>query len=118
MVLSLSALGSLGGLLLGNPAPFAFKYTFGNLLALGSSSFLVGPAKQCRDMLTPERRTASIVYFVTLFGTLWSVFVLKWRLVSFACVILQFGALTWYMLSYVPYGQQCLKKTVGFVNKK
>lgn len=102
-----------GGLLLGNPAPFAFKYTSGNILAVSSSGFLVGPAKQCRDMLAPERRTASTVYVVTLVGTLWSVFVLKWRLVSFGCVLLQFGALTWYMLSYVPYGQACLKKTVG-----
>uniref|UniRef100_A0A7S4EZ87 Vesicle transport protein n=1 Tax=Chrysotila carterae TaxID=13221 RepID=A0A7S4EZ87_CHRCT len=40
-ILSLSALSSLPGLLIGNPAPFAFKYTAGNLLSIGSSSFLV-----------------------------------------------------------------------------
>ena len=84
-LLSLSALGSLPSLLLGNPAPFAFKYTFGNLLSLGSSSFLVGPSKQCRDMLQPERRTASLLYLCSLFGTLVSVFFLKWQLMCAAC---------------------------------
>ena len=124
-LLSLSALSSLPSLLIGNPAPFAFKYTFGNLLSLASSSFLVGPAKQvfprpgctflplalpraraharthppssrpsiphcgggppahalpadaraqCRDMLAPERRTASLIYVGALGGTLSSVF--------------------------------------------
>ena len=73
---------------------------------------MVGPEKQCRDMLAPERRTASIVYVVSLVGSLLSVFVLKWQIISFGMIIIQFCALTWYMLSYVPYGQQCLKKTV------
>ena len=84
----------------------------GNLLSLGSSSFLVGPAKQCRDMLAPERFLASAIYFATLFGTLFSAFWLKIQIVTFAFVLVQFAALTWYMLSYVPYGQACLKRTV------
>lgn len=112
MIVSFSALGSIGGLLLGNPRPFAVKYTIGNLLSLGSSSFLVGPAKQCRDMLAPERFLASAIYFATLFGTLFSAFWLKVQIVTFAFVLVQFAALTWYMLSYVPYGQACLKRTV------
>ena len=112
MIVSFSALGSIGGLLLGNPRPFAVKYTIGNLLSLGSSSFLVGPAKQCRDMLAPERFLASTIYFATLFGTLFSAFWLKIQIVTFAFVLVQFAALTWYMLSYVPYGQACLKRTV------
>ena len=96
----------------------AFKYTFGNLLSICSSAFLVGPAKQCRDMATPERRTASAVYVLSLLATLLSVFVLKWQLVSFLLIIIQFCALTWYMLSYVPYGQVCLKKLVARVMAK
>jgi len=112
-ILSLSALNSLGGLILGNPGPFAFKYTAGNLLAIGSSAFLVGPSKQCRDMFTPERRMASLIYIGTLFGTLVSVFVIKISLLSFVLVICQFSALTWYMLSYLPGGQQCLRRMVS-----
>ena len=60
-------------------------------------------------MLQAERRTASLLYLASLAGTLLSVFVLKWQLISFGFVVIQFCALTWYMLSYVPYGQQCLK---------
>lgn len=112
-LLSLSALSSLPSLLLGNPAPFAFKYTFGNLLSLGSSSFVVGPQKQIRDMMSPERRMASIIYLISLFGTIGCVFVLKVQLLSFCFVVVQFAALTWYMLSYVPYGQQCLKRLIA-----
>ena len=63
-------------------------------------------------MLAPERFLASTIYFATLFGTLFSAFWLKVQIVTFACVLVQFAALTWYMLSYVPYGQACLKRTV------
>ena len=63
-------------------------------------------------MFAPERRTASLVYLISLVLTLVSVFVLKWQLISFGLVIIQFAALTWYMLSYVPYGHQCLKRTI------
>ena len=126
----------------------------------------VGPAKQCRDMLAPERKAASLLYFTTLMGTLLSVFVLKVRrleeskreryapvlsgvipttsacraqgpaaalaalltpapslgptlstdqvqLLSLMCVVAQFAALTWYMLSYMPYGQQCAKRVIS-----
>ena len=41
--------GHVHQLLLGNPMPFALKYTLGNLLSLGASSFLVGPARQVRS---------------------------------------------------------------------
>jgi len=112
VILSLSALNSLPSLLLGNAAPFAFKYTFGNLLSIGSSTFLVGPVKQCQDMATPERFIASVTYLVTLFLTLFSVFKLKIQLISFGLVIVQFCALSWYHLSYVPYGQQCVKRLI------
>merc|ERR1712087_666971 len=111
-ILSLSALSSIGSLLLGNAAPFAFKYTAGNLLSIGSSSFLVGPAKQCRDMLAPERFYASIICVVTLAGTLWSVFSIKIQILTFIFVVMQMCALTWYMLSYVPYGQQCVRRLI------
>ena len=112
VLLSLSALSSIGSIFRGNPTPFAVKYTLGNLLSIGSSSFLVGPAQQCRDMLTPERRIASLVYVCTLAGTLVSVFVVKIQMLSLVCVVAQFSALTWYMLSYIPYGQQCARRVL------
>ena len=60
MLLSLTSLLSFTKLILGNPVPFAFKYTAGNILSLGATSFLVGPMRQARDMLAPSRRFASL----------------------------------------------------------
>ena len=111
-ILSLGSLTSIAKLLLGNPLPFAFKYTLGNLLSLGATSFIVGPARQCRDMLAPQRRLASLTYFATLIGTLLSVFVLRSGLHSLLFIVLQFLALTWYLLSYIPYGQTAAKSCV------
>lgn len=109
-LLSLFSLGSFASLLLGNPAPFAFKYSLGNLLSLGAASFLVGPRAQLRGMLAPSRRWASITYLLTLLGTLLSVFVLRRALVSLLLIVLQAAALSWYMLSYVPYGHALAKR--------
>ena len=112
-LLSIFSLGSIAALIVGNPGPFAFKYTLGNLLSLGAASFLVGPRTQARGMLAPQRRLASLLYIATLVGTLVSVFVLKKALLSLLFILLQFFALTWYMLSYIPYGQQCLKRLLA-----
>ena len=63
-------------------------------------------------MFTPERWLASLVYAVSLLGTLASVLYLKLQFVTLLCVVVQFSALTWYLLSYVPYGQQCLMRAL------
>ena len=104
-LLSLGSLMSIAKLLMGNPIPFAFKYTLGNLLSLGATSFLVGPTRQLKQMMEPSRRLASLTYFGTLIGTLVCIFVLHSGLLSLVFIILQFFALTWYILSYIPYGQ-------------
>jgi hypothetical protein len=104
-LLSLGSLMSIAKLLMGNPIPFAFKYTLGNLLSLGATSFLVGPTRQLKQMMEPSRRLASIAYFGTLIGTLVCIFVLHSGLLSLVFILLQFFALTWYILSYIPYGQ-------------
>lgn len=109
-LLSLMSLGSLAQLVLGNPLPFAFKYTVGNLLSLGAASFLVGPRAQLRGMLAPQRRAASLIYVATLVGTLLTVLVIRRALLALVFIVLQFLALTWYMLSYIPYGQAAAKR--------
>ena len=105
LLLSLSSLLSFTQLMLGNPLPFAFKYTAGNLLSLGATGFLVGPARQARGMLAPSRRVASLVYGASLVSTLLSTLLLRRASLSLLFILLQMLALTWYTLSYVPYGQ-------------
>lgn len=111
-LLSLGSFLSFAKLLLGNPVPFALKYTLGNILSLGASSFLVGPARQCRTMFAKERRAASLAYLLTLAGTLLSIFWLRLAILALLFILLQFAALTWYMLSYIPYGRALASRLV------
>ena len=53
-----------------NPVKFAFLYSFGNLVSLLATMFLMGPCKQFKNMFDEKRRTASIVYLVALAATL------------------------------------------------
>jgi len=50
----------------GNPAPFVFLYTSGNIMSLMSSMFLSGPKRQCTSMFDEKRRATSITYLVSL----------------------------------------------------
>ena len=50
----------------GNPAPFVFLYTSGNIMSLMSSIFLSGPKRQFKSMFDEKRRVTSITYLVTL----------------------------------------------------
>uniref|UniRef100_A0A6I8NPM5 Vesicle transport protein n=1 Tax=Ornithorhynchus anatinus TaxID=9258 RepID=A0A6I8NPM5_ORNAN len=77
---------------------FAVFYTFGNIAALASTCFLKGPVKQLKSMFEPTRLFATIC-------VLWH----KKGLALLFC-ILQFLAMTWYSLSYIPYARDAVKK--------
>lgn len=51
-------------------------------------------------------------------GTLLSVFVLKVALLCLLFILLQFMALAWYMLSYIPYGQAAASRIVRRIAKR
>ena len=73
----------------------------GNLLSMGASGFLVGPAKQCRDMFAPVRRIASLLYVASLGTTLVCIFYLRSRLLTTVSICVQLGAMVWYCVSYL-----------------
>ena len=50
----------------GNPAPFVFLYSSGNILSLMSSMFLSGPKRQFKSMFDEKRQATSITYLVAL----------------------------------------------------
>ncbi|KAL6056785.1 T-box transcription factor TBX19, variant 2 [Balamuthia mandrillaris] len=60
--------------LLVSPAPFALLYSVGNVLFLASTMFLVGPVKQVKNMFSPVRLVATIIYLASLGLTLFVVF--------------------------------------------
>ena len=69
-------------------------------------------------MLAPSRRVASLVYGASLVSTLLSTLLLRRASLSLLFILLQMLALTWYTLSYVPYGQAAAKSLLRRVLKR
>ncbi|KAM4771445.1 vesicle transport protein SFT2A [Rhinophrynus dorsalis] len=89
---------------------FAVFYTLGNIAALASTCFLMGPMKQLKKMFEPTRLIATIVMLVCLICTLCAVFWWQKKGLAILFCILQFLALTWYSLSYIPFARDAIIK--------
>ncbi|KAM7240740.1 hypothetical protein CapIbe_008646 [Capra ibex] len=89
---------------------FAVFYTFGNIAALASTCFLMGPVKQLKKMFETTRLLATVImllcFVLTLCAALW------WHKRGLAVLfcILQFLSMTWYSLSYIPYARDAVIK--------
>ncbi|XP_047914068.1 vesicle transport protein SFT2B isoform X4 [Anser cygnoides] len=92
---------------------FAAFYTLGNIASIGSTLFLMGPMKQLKRMFEPTRLIATVVMLLCLVLTLCSAFWwAKKGLVLIFC-ILQFFALAWYSISFIPFARDAVKKCVS-----
>ena len=74
----------------GNFSPWALKYSLGNVLALCSTGFLVGPTAQLNKMNSPVRRGTSAVYLGSIVLTLFAAMVLRASFFTLLCMLLQF----------------------------
>ena len=106
-------------LLHGRPTKFAVNYTLGNIIALASTFFLVGPVYQLKRMTSPTRWITALVYVCAMGATLFCALGLH-RVapnlnegvegaLTLACIIVQFLAMFWYCLSYIPFGRRMCK---------
>ena len=113
-LMSFASLKLIFKLVEGNPAPFVFLYTSGNLLSLLSSTFLSGPKRQFKYMFDEKRSTTSIIYLSTLGTSIVVCFVPFPALPKMGVLVLlllvQMCASLWYTLSYVPYGRATAKR--------
>ena len=112
-VLSFLSIGGIfGGLL--NPKKFGMLYSLGNLCSLGSTLFLIGPMRQLKRMFKNTRYLATLLFLGSLIGTIVFCFFYEkkiWqKLVLLSLIVLQFCALFWYTLSYIPFGRTLCKK--------
>ncbi|CAI5653817.1 unnamed protein product [Oreochromis niloticus] len=89
---------------------FAVFYTLGNVAALASTCFLMGPLKQLKRMFEPTRLIATIVMLLCLVLTLCSVFWWGKKGLAIIFCILQFLAMTWYSISYIPFARDAVIK--------
>ncbi|MBN3281299.1 SFT2A protein, partial [Polyodon spathula] len=105
-----SILGTALLFLPSGPKLFAVFYTIGNLAALLSTCFLMGPVKQIKRMFEPTRLIATIVMLLCLVLTLCAVFWWQKKGLAIIFCILQFLAMTWYSLSYIPFARDAIMK--------
>mmetsp|Transcript_29565 Transcript_29565/g.51915 ORF Transcript_29565/g.51915 Transcript_29565/m.51915 type:complete len:208 (-) Transcript_29565:203-826(-) len=107
-------LSYMSGFYIARPGKFAVLYTMGNLFALGSTTFLMGPLAQIKRMFHPDRAGASVMYLGIMLLTV--VVAKKTGKVAFVIplIFLQWIALIWYSLSYIPFGRRILKSIVSF----
>uniref|UniRef100_A0A3Q1HZI6 Vesicle transport protein n=1 Tax=Anabas testudineus TaxID=64144 RepID=A0A3Q1HZI6_ANATE len=91
-------------------AVFAVLYSVGNIFALASTMFLIGPWRQLKTMCAKERALATVIMLVCLALTLCSAFWWKNNGLALLFCILQFLAFTWYGLSYIPFARDAVIK--------
>ncbi|XP_031253772.1 vesicle transport protein SFT2B isoform X1 [Pistacia vera] len=95
-----------------NPIKFGITFTFGNLLSLGSTAFLIGPKRQVTMMLDPVRIYATALYLASIIIALFCALYVHNKLLTLIAIILEFGALIWYSLSYIPFARTMVSKVM------
>jgi hypothetical protein len=109
-VLSLGSISSFGSLVRGNPGPFAFQFSCGNLLSTLSTGFIVGFRTQLRSMAQQHRALSAAAYLLSMLATLGICLATAapHPLVVLLCIVIQYAAMVWYIASYIPFGRSML----------
>lgn len=89
---------------------FGILYTLGNVVAICSTLFLMGPMNQLQRMFSETRWIASTVMLSFLLLTLMSAFWWHKKGLTILFCIFQFLAMTWYSISYIPFARDAVKK--------
>mmetsp|Transcript_34825 Transcript_34825/g.51775 ORF Transcript_34825/g.51775 Transcript_34825/m.51775 type:complete len:174 (+) Transcript_34825:118-639(+) len=116
-LLSFGSFFRLTDLLKGNPLPFVINATVGNIIALCGSCFLSGPKSQYDKMFSETRKHATVAYLLSLVLTLVVAFIPPFwgqSLLLLILLIIQYFAIGWYCLSYIPFARDMLR---GWFNR-
>ena len=92
---------------------FAVLYTFGNISTLAGTCFLMGPVKQLKNMFKEKRLIATIVMLTALVLTLCAALWWNKKALAVLFVIIQYFAMAWYCLSYIPFARDAVKKCIA-----
>ncbi|XP_047192769.1 SFT2 domain containing 2a isoform X2 [Scophthalmus maximus] len=96
---------------------FIIFYTFGNLCALGSTMFLMGPLKQLKRMCDKTRALATAIMITCLVLTLCAAFWWKNFGLALLFCILQVLSFTWYSLSYILFVRDAILRMLSMCCK-
>lgn len=98
-------------------AGYLWKYsvlsTLGQMMSICSTILLMGPQKQLANMFDEKRRDATMVYLSSMVLTTVVAVVTHSALLCVMCGIVQYAALAWYSLSYIPYGREMAMSCFG-----
>mmetsp|Transcript_13563 Transcript_13563/g.29931 ORF Transcript_13563/g.29931 Transcript_13563/m.29931 type:complete len:161 (-) Transcript_13563:85-567(-) len=89
------------------PQKFALSFTCGSLTFMGAFAILRGPVTHLKGMFSSERWVFSLVYFASMFATLYSTMKIggvEGYVVVIGCSAVQILALLWYLLAFLPGG--------------
>ncbi|PRQ60419.1 putative vesicle transport protein, Got1/SFT2 [Rosa chinensis] len=92
------------------PIKFAILFTFGNLLAVGSTAFLFGPAQQIRMMFDTVRIYATAIYLGCVVLALVCALLIQSKVLTLIAMICEICALIWYSLSYIPFARRMVSE--------
>ncbi|KAG0502412.1 hypothetical protein HPP92_002484 [Vanilla planifolia] len=88
------------------PIKFAVMFSLGNVLAIGSTAFLIGPVQQTRMMLDPVRIYSTAVYIVSVILALVCALWIHNKVLTLIAIVIEICSLIWYSLSYVPFARR------------
>ena len=92
---------------------FGIWMSLGNVCSLGGTCFLKGPVKQFKSMFEDKRIEATVIMLCSMIWTLIAALWLKSPVVVIFLAIIQYLALAWYALSYIPFARDVVKKCLG-----
>lgn len=92
------------------PIKFAVLFTFGNILAVGSTAFLIGPVQQMRMMLDPVRIVATCIYIGCVVVALICALLIHSKILTIFAIVCEICALMWYSLSYIPFARRMVSQ--------
>eukprot|EP00835_Amoeboradix_gromovi_P004745 NODE_390_length_9461_cov_0.447768.p3 type:complete len:174 gc:universal NODE_390_length_9461_cov_0.447768:1857-1336(-) len=94
----------------GNLSMFGVLFSIGNILSLFATGFLIGFKRQLKGMFASTRIFATIAFLVCLVMTIVFAVAIKSVALVIVFVILQYLALAWYSLSYIPYARDAVRR--------
>ncbi|KAF8089970.1 hypothetical protein N665_0493s0025 [Sinapis alba] len=92
------------------PIKFALLFTFGNVLAIGSTAFLMGPEQQINMMLDPVRFYATSIYAGCVLLALICALLIHSKILTVIAILCETCALIWYSLSYIPFARRMVSE--------
>lgn len=92
---------------------FAVINTVANIFSVGSTFFLCGPVRQFKNMFAAQRWICAVVFIACMVLTFVFALAVKIPFLTIITVLLQYLAMTWYTLSYIPFARDAILACFG-----